>query len=377
MQNRRRFLASASSALFAPLLAGKADAAPETSVGEWRNRQPDMAYRRLGRTNFHVSEIVMGGNTIGPDNYEHVLRALDMGLNYLDTAPAYGRGKSEAGYARVLKARPRDRFFLNSKVSLWDTNRGQVYQKIFDSLPEAAKKRLRNAVREEIGRSGAFTADYVCDYFPGQRDELHAATLANLMEKEYGRQIDRGRNYRQLILDSIDNSLKVLGTDHLDLMMCPHGANTPYEVLNYPEIFEAFEALKKAGKVRHLGVSAHTQPGAVLRAAIRTGQYSLAMVAYSIVNHGYVDDALAEAKRSDFGVIAMKAARPVFNGAPNGQPDDPARVQLVEDAVPGELKRPQKAYLWALRNPNLSAVISELVNHQMVEDNLPLARRKG
>src|SRR5437588_267601 len=203
MQNRREFLALSAAAL-AQILAAKADAAPADAAGEWRNRQPGVAYRRLGRTGYMISEVVMGGNTIAPDNYEHILEALDLGLNYLDTAPAYGRGRSEEGYARVLRARPRQTFFLNSKVSLWDVNRGKLYKDIYDSLPDSEKKKIDAEVREEIERSGAFAPDYICDYFEGQRPELPEATRANVMEKRYGRQIDRGKNYRQLILDSVD-----------------------------------------------------------------------------------------------------------------------------------------------------------------------------
>ncbi len=77
-----------------------------------------MAYRRLGRTGFMISEVVMGGNTIAPENFEHVLLALDHGLNYLDTAPAYGQGKSERGYSHVIRARGRDKFFLTSSALL-------------------------------------------------------------------------------------------------------------------------------------------------------------------------------------------------------------------------------------------------------------------
>lgn len=382
MQNRREFLTASAGTLLAQaalsqILATKADAAPWSAAGEWRNRQAGVAYRRLGRTNFMISEVVMGGNTIAPDNYEHVLEALDMGLNYLDTAPAYGRGKSEAGYARVIAARPRDRFFLNSKVSLWDVNRGKIYRDIFASLSDSEKTKLEGEVREEIERSGAFAADYICDYFDGQRPELPEATLANIMEKKYGRRIDREKNYKQIILDSIDESLERLGTDHLDLMMCPHGANTAYELLNYPEVFDAFEKLKKAGKVRHLGVSAHTDPAAILRAAAKSGQYSVAMVAYNVVNHRYVDDAVTEAAKADMGVIAMKVARPVYSGRTRGKPDDPARVKLAEDAVAGPLKVPQKAYVWALRNRHVSAVNSEMVNRQLVVENMPLAAARS
>ena len=59
------------------------------------------------------------------------------------------------------------------------------------------------------------------DYFDSQIKELEAAALSNVMEKEYGRRIDRRKNYKELILQSIDESLARLGTDHLDLMMCP------------------------------------------------------------------------------------------------------------------------------------------------------------
>ncbi len=360
MQNRREFLGVMAAGLARP---------------EWRNRQSGMKYRRLGRTGYLVSEIVMGGGSIAPDNHEHVLLALDMGLNYLDTAPAYG--PSEEGYAKVIEARGRDKFFLNTKVSLWDENRSKLYREIFDSLPEPEQKKLRSRANEEIERLGAAQTDYFCDYFEGQDQELDAAALCDVMEKEYGRRIDRGKNYRQIVLDSVDGSLKRLGTDHLDLLMCPHGANTPRQVSEYPEIFEAFETLRKTGKVRHLGFSAHTGAAGILRAAMKTGVYSAAMVAYNIVNHKFMDEALEEAAKSDFGVIAMKAANPVHRIDEHRKPVEPQRVKLIDEAVPGPWKIPQKAYLWNLRNRNLSAVISNMTNAQMVKDNVPLGMKKA
>ena len=78
------------------------EAVIETPV-EWRNRQPGMAYRRLGRTGYMVSEIVMGGNTISPKNNKHVEMAVEMGLNYFDTPPAYGGGNSEIGHGEIIK----------------------------------------------------------------------------------------------------------------------------------------------------------------------------------------------------------------------------------------------------------------------------------
>jgi aryl-alcohol dehydrogenase-like predicted oxidoreductase len=345
------------------------------SGAEWRNKQSGMAYRRLGRTGFMVSEIVMGGNLIAPDNYEHVLAALDMGLNYLDTAPAYGGGHSELGYARVIKSRPRDSFFLTTKVSAWDGNRTRLYREIFDSLPASEQQRLRHQVEEELARRNVLDRDYIGMYNAPQPEQVRAAALADLMSRRYGHLIDRDKNYRQLVIDSVEQSLRRLGTDYVDVITCPHGASTPFEVLGHPEIFDAFEKLKKDGKVRHLSVSAHNDPAGVLEAAVEAKAYSMAMIAYNIVNHRFVDRALEKAKEHDLGVIAMKVARPVHDGRP-GRTADPARVALIERAVPGPLKVPQKAYVWALGNPNLAAVISEMGNLELVRDNLPLAGGK-
>lgn len=373
MHSRRQFLEVA----LAAAVASKADAAPASAKGEWRNRQPGMAYRQLGRTGFMISEFVMGGNLISPTNHEHIYWALDQGLNYLDTAPAYGNTVSEQGYAHVLKSRKRDSFFLNTKISLWDGNRAKLYDDIFKSLPESEQAKIKSKAMEYIESRHAFDPDYVCDYFPRQRGEVMGAAIANVMEKQYGRTIDRNKNYRQLVIDSLEQSLKRLGTDHVDLLMCPHGASTGQELLTHPEIFDAFEALKKAGKVRHLGVSAHNDPGGILEAAVETGKYEAAMVAYNVINHSYVDRALERAHKANLGVIAMKVARPVHAGRNDGTKDNPQRVAKIEAAVPGALKVPQKAYVWALRNPNLSAVISEMGSAAIAKDNLPLGRPKS
>lgn len=73
----------------------------------------------------------------------------------------------------------------------------------------------------------------------------------------------------------------------------------------------------------------------------------------------------------------MKVARPVWNRRAPRQPDDPARQALLHRAVPGDLKIPQRAYVWALRNAAVEACNSELINAGLVRDNLPLAGRKA
>ena len=374
--DRRDFLRSGSAAAFGLALQSKARAAKSDTNGEWRNRVSGMAYRRLGRTNYMVSEMVCGGNTIAPDNYRHVEEALERGLNYLDTAPAYGRGRSELGYAKVIAGAKRDRVFVNTKVSVWRTNRNALFRAMYDSLSQTDQKRIDRKVRDELERRQALAPDHICDYFKGQRGALEASLLANAMEPAYGNKIDRRKEYGKRILESVESSLRALETDYLDLLMVPHGANSAYEVTAFPEVFEAFETLRKAGKVRHLAVSAHSDPGGVLEGAVQSEQYSAAMVAYNIVNRGFVDTALNAAREADVGVIAMKVARPCHHGRDNTTPNDPRRVAMIEKAVPGSLSVPQKCYVWALQDERIACVNSELKDSALVAANLPLAASK-
>lgn len=91
-----------------------------------------MQYRTLGRTGLRVSQVGFGGAVVGIPNYleawdprdplcrETVTaalhRALDLGLNYLDTAEGYGAGASEEIMGAVI-ARRRDECVVATKVS--------------------------------------------------------------------------------------------------------------------------------------------------------------------------------------------------------------------------------------------------------------------
>jgi hypothetical protein len=138
MTTRRDFLkaslaasAGSTAGQLTGLLHASGQAAAPPAPQEWRNRQPEMGYRRLGRTGFMISEIVCGGDPISPTNNRHVELAIDVGLNYLDTAPGYHDGQSEMGYAKVIEVSKRDRVFLTTKVSPFCPSRIDAYRKIF------------------------------------------------------------------------------------------------------------------------------------------------------------------------------------------------------------------------------------------------------
>ena len=83
-----------------------------------------MRYRNLGETGMRVSEISLGTwafggdwGTVGEDDaYAALNRAVDLGVNFLDTADVYGDGRSEKLIGRLLKDRPNDEILVATKA---------------------------------------------------------------------------------------------------------------------------------------------------------------------------------------------------------------------------------------------------------------------
>ncbi len=352
-------------------------AAPATPAeGEWRNRQSGMAYRQLGRSGLMISEVVNGGDPIRSDNYEHLHLALDKGLNYLDMAPAYGRGDCETAYGKFLAGSSlREKVFLTTKVSGFKELRNTLYKEIFDGLPGEKQARIMKQAEAALQAAGVVKPGYYLTYWPGQQNEFGPSYLSDAMMADYGHRVEESPRFAEHITTSIEESLQRVGTDYFDIMMCPHGACTAAQLRN-PAIKATFDRLRLQGKVRHLGVTSHNDPAGVLRTATEVGYYDVVMMAYNVINGGYLEHAIQQAAASGIGVIGMKVAMAVATHHKSLQPVPQWRIDKVEQVVPGDMKAPMKAYVWALQNPNLSAVISNLWNAQFVEENLSLAGLK-
>ncbi|MEZ4771607.1 MAG: aldo/keto reductase [Bacteroidia bacterium] len=343
---------------------------------EWRNRQEGMAYRQLGRTGMMVSEVVNGGDPVRLGSYKQVELALEKGLNYLDMAPAYGNGECEEAYSKVIdSSSKREKVFMNTKISAFKNVRNRMYKDIFDGLPSEKKEKILSRAREMREERGVDKPGYYFTYWPGQDSSMDACYLANAMMPDYAHKVDGSKKYIETIIQSVEESLKRVKTDYFDLVMCPHGADCPEEV-QIPETYRAFEELKKSGKVRFMGLSTHNDPAGVLRAATETGQYDVVMCAYNIVNGGYLEDAIRQAYKSGMGIIGMKVAMAVATHHKALQPVPQWRIDKVDRIVPGDMKPPLKAYLWALQNPHISAVISNLWDEKYVEENLSIVGKK-
>jgi aryl-alcohol dehydrogenase-like predicted oxidoreductase len=342
---------------------------------EWRNKQNSMAYRQLGRTGLMVSEVVCGGDPVRNETYKHIDLALEMGLNYLDMAPAYGRGECEMAYGKLLDSpSKREKVYLATKISGFSGIRNRMYREIFDGLPSSKQEAYLKKAKDTIAGNRVEQPGYFLSYWPNHLNAFDGAYLSNVMMNDYRHKVEGNGEFRKAIISSLEESLERVGTDYFDVLLCPHGASSAEEVQN-EEMFETIDYLKKQGKIRFFGVSTHNDAAGVIKAATNSGKYDMVMASYNIINGGFLEEAIRHAKENGVGIIAMKAAMAVATHH-QGLDIPEWRVAKVNRVVPGDMKPPMKAYLWALQNQNITAVISNLWDETYIRENLSIAGKK-
>lgn len=109
-----------------------------------------MKYRKLGSSDLEVSDISLGswltyGLGVEADAARACLaKAFDVGINFIDTANAYGRGAAESFLGEELAGRPRDSYVLATKLyfPMSDTDQGLSRAQIEKQL-DGSLQRLR------------------------------------------------------------------------------------------------------------------------------------------------------------------------------------------------------------------------------------------
>ena len=87
-----------------------------------------MERRKLGKTDLELPVISYGASSLGQEfrriSIEEALQscrvAIDLGMNFIDTSPFYGRGMSEVMLGQVLRDVPRDSYTLGTKLGRYD-----------------------------------------------------------------------------------------------------------------------------------------------------------------------------------------------------------------------------------------------------------------
>jgi aryl-alcohol dehydrogenase-like predicted oxidoreductase len=209
-----------------------------------------MKLRTLGRTGFQVSEVGYGAWGIGgtqwlggadDESIRALRRAMELGVNFIDTALAYGGGHSEKLVGQVIRD-AKQRMYIATKVppknQLWPAQPG-------------------------IGIESVFPYDY--------------------------------------IMRCTEKSLRNLKLETIDLQQL-HVWNP--EWLPHDEWRRAFEDLKTSGKVRAVGVSINDhQPDSALE-LVQTGAIDTMQVIYNIFDQSPEQNLFPLARKMNVGVLA-------------------------------------------------------------------------
>ncbi len=116
MMGRRHFMKSTLAGFGGFFFLASNEKKQEEKVIDIKGKEQKFVYRTLGKTGLKLPVINMG--VMNSDNPNLVRAALDSGILLLDTAHAYMQGRNEEVIGTVIKGRPRDSFFIGSKVSL-------------------------------------------------------------------------------------------------------------------------------------------------------------------------------------------------------------------------------------------------------------------
>ncbi|MFE5486432.1 aldo/keto reductase [Streptomyces sp. NPDC056527] len=203
-------------------------------------------YRSLGRTGVKVSPLCLGtmmfgerGNRDHEDSVRIIRRALDAGINFVDTADVYSAGESETIVGKALAG--------------------------------------------------------------GRRDDV---VLATKFHGSLGEDPNERGNSRRWIIREVENSLRRLGTDWIDL----YQVHRPEPDTDFDETLGALTDLVRQGKIRYIGTSTF-EPSAIVEGqwiAERRGRERVVaeQPPYSLLARGIEREVLPVAQRYGLGVLA-------------------------------------------------------------------------
>lgn len=299
-----------------------------------------MRYRTFGRLGWQVSEVGFGawalGGSWGPqDDAESVAAlhaALDLGCNFIDTALAYGDGRSERVVGRVLRERAAgDRIYVATKI------------------PPAP---------------GAWP--------PGPRDDIAERFPAGYIRTK------------------VEECLRNLQTDCLDLLQL-HTWTRAWN--RYPSALETLRELQREGKILGIGISTPEPDQNALNDLMRDGWLDAVQVIYNIFEQEPAAELLPLALEHQVGVIVRVA---LDEGALTGKftpgtrfvGDDFRQQYFAGDRLGRTVERVEKiratvgdrepdlaaaALKFALKPPSVSTVIAGMRNPDQARRNCAVA----
>jgi len=303
-----------------------------------------MHERRLGRTGLSVSEIGYGAWGIGgsmwlgaedQESLRALRRAIDLGVNFIDTAAVYGNGHSERLVGEVVRERD-ERIVVASKVP---------------------PKNRQWPARPGTDPDDAFPADHIRKW--------------------------------------TERTLSNLGLDVLDVQQFHVWSD---EWVGRGSWLEGVQALRDEGKIRFFGVSINDlQPANAVR-LIETGAVDTVQVIYNVFEQAPEDELLAACERHDVGVIARVPfdegsltgtitsdstfpegdfRHDYFSGERSLDKVDRRVRAILDDLGIERSQLPEVALRYVLSHPAVSTVIPGMRSVRNVERNAATGDGKG
>jgi predicted aldo/keto reductase-like oxidoreductase len=333
-----------------------------------RNQIASMRYQSLGKTNMLISQIVMGTAFWKDESVIPLFdRLVDSGVNYVDASPAYQRGESERILGKLMKRQGlRDRLFIANKISFYDEFLTRLTNEIFNGLPNEKKQMLRKRADIIMQKKNILRPGYHFTYFKNQSKKIELSCLRYVINQEYGRLKSWKSKIKARMHELVIQSLKKSNADYFDVLFCPHGVAIP-EMLEDESIREVMDELKQKGIIRASAVSMHNDVAGNLDKAVDLGFYDVSMIAFNIGNYKQVYPAVKRAADQGMGLIAMKAARIMDT------PEEPQKeIQQLDMNIKAPLSIHAKGYIWALKQDEISACVSDMKTIEQVEENLSI-----
>ena len=295
-----------------------------------------MEYTTLGRTGLSVSLVGFGGGGIGEvwgpttrdEAVRAVHRALDLGINFFDVAPAYGNGKAEEALGLALEGRSED-VIIATKVRLSAEDMGDVKAAVQRSMETSLRLLKRDSV-DVLHVHNRFT--------PGRGD--------------------------------VPNSLSA------DDVLGP--------------VLDAYQAMQQAGKTRFIGLSAMDHDVPTLDRIMDSGHWDTVLAYYNLLNWTAQEPAppgvdlfdngqnIQLAKKHNMGVIGIRshAAGALTGGVDRPVPPDNELLrQDIESAarlgflLDGKIKTlSQAATIFCLMNEDIHTTVPGVKNQAETEE---------
>jgi uncharacterized protein len=203
----------------------------------------NIEYRTLGRTGLKVSALSFGVMRLTEPAV--LFEALEMGINYFDTAHSYQKGNNEKMLGDVLKQYGREKVFIATKI--------KPYNRYLNRL---GVKRLNDQKSMEA---------------------------------------------------KMEKSLKRLKTDYVDVLFL-HNIKDPAWTA-HDEMLSFCQKIKKTGKARFVGISFHSAGKTYVETvdqALGTDAYDVFLATLNYKSSKEHIDALERARKKNVGIVAMK-----------------------------------------------------------------------